>query len=88
MTRLVPASDVAVIQGEAAVYVARLPGGPIAVLEGVAALIWTEACAGALETLVDRVESGIEPPVEGIDGEIDEFVAALLDRGLLRVLAD
>lgn len=87
MTRLMPAPDVAVIQDEAVVYVAHLPSGPIAVLEGVAGLIWTEACAGDRETLAARVAAALAPPAEGIDGDIDEFVATLVDRGLLRVSA-
>ena len=66
MTRFGPASGVAVVEYEGAVYVAELPDGPIAVLDGVAAVIWTEACAGDRETVAERVAAALEPPAEGI----------------------
>ena len=87
MTRLGPASGVAVVEYADAVYVAELPDGPIAVLDGVAALIWTEACAGDRETVAARVQALIDPPTEGIGRDIDEFVAQLVDSGLLQVLS-
>ena len=83
-----PAPGVAVVEEGDAVYVARLPDGPIAVLDGVAALIWTEACAGDRETVAARVAAALEPPAEDIDRAVDEFVAGLVDRGLLRCTTD
>lgn len=76
------------IRDEDVIYIAHLPGGPITVLKGVAALIWSEACAGDRETVAFRVAEAIDPPTEGIDRDIDEFVAALVGRGLLRVSVD
>ena len=75
------------VEYEDAVYVADLPDGPIAVLDGVAALIWAEACAGDRETVAARVQAPIDPPTEGIGHVIDDFVASLIDNGLLRVLS-
>lgn len=86
MTRLRPASGVAVIEEESAVYVAPLPDGPITVLEGVAALIWVEACAGERGTVSARVaRSLLPPPAERIEQEIDRFVDDLVDHGFLEV---
>ncbi|CAN5398466.1 hypothetical protein BH10ACT5_BH10ACT5_19010 [soil metagenome] len=88
MTRLSPARGVAVVDEADAVYLARLPDGPIAVLDGVAALIWSEACAGDRETVSVRVAAAIDPPTAGIDHDIDAFVTSLVDQGLLEVQSD
>lgn len=89
MTRLAPAAGVAVIhEGQATTYVAPLPDGPIVVLDGVAALIWAEACAGDREHLAARVAASLDPPRDDIDREVDAFVSTLVGRGLLRVSAD
>ena len=87
MTRLGPASGLAVLEYADAVYVADLPHGPITVLDGVAALIWSEACAGDRETVAARVQALLDPPTEGVGQHIDEFVASLIDNGLLQVLS-
>jgi hypothetical protein len=80
---------VAVIQeGEATLYVAPLPDGPIVVLDGVAALIWAEACAGDRENLSSRVAASLDPPGEDIEREVEAFVSTLVERGLLIVSAD
>lgn len=83
MSRLMPASGVAVVKETDAVYIARLPDGPIAVLDGVAAVIWVEASAGDRETLASRVAAALEPPAEDIDEAVDEFVDGLIEHGLL-----
>ena len=83
MSGLRPAAGVAVIDAGDTTYIARLPLGPIAVLEGVAAVIWAEACTGDRESLASRVSAVFETPVEGIVEHIDRFVADLIARGLL-----
>lgn len=83
MSRLILAPGVAVVEEPDAVYVARLPDGPIAVLDGVAAVIWAEATSGDRETIAARVASALEPPAEDIDQAVDEFVDGLLGHGLL-----
>jgi hypothetical protein len=78
-----PAPGVAVIEGDGVVYVASLPDGPIVVLEGVAAAIWVEACAQGRPGLSERVAARLDPPVDGIAQEVDDFVARLIESGLL-----
>ncbi|WP_353827020.1 PqqD family protein [Agromyces sp. SYSU T0242] len=74
---------VGVLEYGGELYAATLPDGPIAVLDGVAGLIWLEAVGGPAETLVERVAeaTGAEPEV--IRGEVERFVAELVARGLL-----
>lgn len=88
MTRLAPATGVAVVEEGSIVYVAPLPMGPIVVLDGVAAVVWAEACAGDRETLAARVGAWLEPSATDIGRDVDDFVSALVDRGLLRVSVD
>jgi len=64
-------------------YAAVLPSGPIVVLEGIAELIWTEACDGAAMTIVDRVASLTGAPPEDIRNDVERFVAELVALGLL-----
>lgn len=75
--------DLAVVDDSATVYAARLPDGPIVVLEGVAGLIWAEACAGDRETIVDRVAAATDATADDIRADVDAFVADLVARGLL-----
>lgn len=65
------------------VYAAHLPDGPIVVLDGVAALIWTEACAGDRESIADRVADATDAAPDAIRADVEAFVADLLTRGLL-----
>ena len=83
MTRLRLGPDVATTEDDAAVYAARLPAGPIVVLDGIAALIWEEACAGERETIADRVAEATYAAPEVIRADVDAFVADLMARGLL-----
>lgn len=83
MTRLSAAPGVAVVEESDAVYIAHLPDGPIAVLDGVAAVIWVEAVAGERETLAARVGAALEPPVHDIDRAVHDFVEGLMGHGLL-----
>ena len=80
MSRLRPAPRVAVVEDAAAVYAATLPDGPIVVLDGVAAAIWVEACAGDRDrpspTAWPRRPA---PPAEGIGRDVDAFVDELVD---------
>ncbi len=65
------------------VYVARLPGGPLVVLEGVAALIWGEATSAPATGWVARVAELFEQPEDAIEDDVKAFVAELGARGLL-----
>ncbi|MCD2441010.1 PqqD family protein [Agromyces sp. SYSU K20354] len=83
MTRLRRAPGTATLDVDGTVYAASLPGGPIIVLEGIAALIWDEACAGDRETIVERVAAATDAPTDEIRAHVDAFVADLVARGLL-----
>jgi len=83
MSRLRPHRGVATTEDDGVVYVAHLPDGPIAVLEGTAALIWGEACSGERESIADRVAEATGAAVAEIRGDVESFVADLVERGLL-----
>ncbi|WP_430647044.1 PqqD family protein [Agromyces sp. GXS1127] len=64
-------------------YAAVLPSGPIVVLDGVAGLIWAEACGGPAETIVDRVAASTGTEPDEVRADVDRFVAELVALGLL-----
>jgi ferritin-like protein len=75
--------DLAVFEDASTVYAAHLPDGPIVVLDGVAGLIWAEACAGPAATIVDRVAAATDAAADDIRAEVESFVADLARRELL-----
>lgn len=81
------AAALSVVQEEGAplVYVACLPGGPIVVLRGTAALVWQEALDGPESTLVERVAQriGADAEAPNIEADVMAFVENLLAEGLL-----
>ncbi|WP_076261492.1 hypothetical protein [Intrasporangium flavum] len=81
-----PAGDVAAVVAAdgLTVWVAGLPGGPIHVLEGVAASIWTSATSAPAEGWRTRVAAAWEQSSEAVGEQVDAFVADLVARGLLR----
>ncbi|KRE25833.1 PqqD family protein [Agromyces sp. Soil535] len=83
MTRLRPASGVAVVEEGGVVYAASLPDGPIVVLDGGAAAIWVEALDGPRSTLADRVAAITDAAVGDIRADVESFVDELVRRGLL-----
>ena len=83
MTRLRPASGVGIVEYDDIVYAARLPDGPIVVLDGGAAAIWVEACDGPRSTLADRVAAVTDAAVDDIRDDVESFVDELLRRDLL-----
>ena len=83
MSRLRPVARVAVVEDEAVVYAATLPDGPIVVLDGGAAAIWVEACAGDRSSIADRVAEATGAPVDEIRAAVHAFVDELVARGLL-----
>ncbi|MGR0218617.1 PqqD family protein [Agromyces sp. ZXT2-6] len=76
-------NDVGTLELDGVVYAAPLPSGPIVVLEGVAALIWDEACAGDRATITERVAEATDVAPEAIRADVEVFVADLVARGLL-----
>jgi len=83
MTLLRPATHIAVEERDDIVYIAPLPDGPIRVLEGIAALIWREACAGPAETIAERVLAQVEGAPGDAPSVIESLVADLRQSGML-----
>lgn len=67
----------------ATLYLARLPRGPISVLDGTGALIWLAATEGPGDTLLDRVAEEAGRPVDEVSAGVDEFLAQLVASGFL-----
>lgn len=88
MSRLRRPPDVGALEREGTVYAARLPGGPIIVLEGIAALIWDEASTGERATITERVAEAVDVAPDTIRGDVEAFVGELLTRGLLASAID
>jgi hypothetical protein len=79
-----PAEGIAAIDDDGIVYAARLPDGPVFVLEGVAALIWREACTKSAEPLFHRVAEATDAEAEQVGGHVDAFIQDLIRRGLIQ----
>jgi hypothetical protein len=71
---------------DGAVYVARLPDGPIVVLTETASLIWVTACSDEPGTVAERVAARVDRSVQEITPAVESFLADLVDRGLLRAV--
>ncbi|MEW1954964.1 PqqD family peptide modification chaperone [Terrabacter sp. NPDC080008] len=80
-----PAADtgVTVADDASVVYLARLPGGPLVVLEGPAARIWVEATTAPAEGWVARVAGAFDEPEEAVCADVDRFVVELQGQGFL-----
>jgi hypothetical protein len=66
-----------------AVYVASLPRGPIAVLDGPAAVIWRAFVAGNRETTASRVAEAAGVGPDDVRPAVEEFLSQLDQAGLL-----
>jgi|GEM_PF-2122133 len=88
MTRYRPAPEVGVIDQDDAVYVARLPEGPVVVLAGTAAVVWRAACDPGEGTVADRAARSVDQDSTTIAPAVDGFLADLVERGLLAPGAD
>lgn len=71
------------LDGDAAapVFVARLPSGPLLVLEGTAAIVWRAVQGGTDVVATVALQTGADPAE--IRSEVEDFLDALADRGLL-----
>ena len=83
MTVFRVADRVGVIDDGEHVFLAALPGGPIIVLEGTAALIWRVACSGPADGLVERVAPDVEHGAEDISAAVLAFAGSLVRQGYL-----
>ena len=66
-----------------AVYAAPLPDGPIVVLEGIAALIWTAAAGVERGDVAGIVAERTGADVSAIRSHVDAFIDEMLGLGLL-----
>jgi hypothetical protein len=88
-----PPHDVAWLVGQAPeggvapVRLARLPDGPINVLDGSAAVIWRAATSAGPTSWVEQVAAELDGRVEELRPEVEGFVASLVAKGLLEVNA-
>ncbi|GAA3711781.1 hypothetical protein GCM10022399_30700 [Terrabacter ginsenosidimutans] len=83
-----PDTGVVVSDDGRSVFVARLPGGPLLVLEGPAAVIWAEATTAPAQGWVSRVAASVDQPEDAISAEVTAFVDDLRARDLLVTAAD
>ncbi|MFC5791201.1 PqqD family protein [Agromyces tardus] len=78
-----PGEWVGVLEHEDVLYAAILPDGPIAILDGIAGLIWIEACEGPAGTLVERIATATGAEPQSIRAHVESFVDDLVRRRLL-----
>lgn len=81
--RPAPDTGVTVDEDGHVVYLARLPGGPLVVLEGPAARIWVEATTAPAQGWTARVANAFGEQEEAIRGDVDRFVADLQRQSFL-----
>ncbi len=78
------ADGAAAVETVTTVYAARVPEGPVLVLDGAAAEIWREARADDGRTVAERVAALFGVPVDEVRGDVDDFLADACARGILR----
>lgn len=76
-------ADVAHVERDGVVFVAKLPSGPIQVLEGSARVIWQEAQTGERLLIADRVATRTGVPANEIVADVESFVQLLVSLGIL-----
>jgi hypothetical protein len=78
-----PARGVAILHESGVVYAASIPDGPIVVLDGSAALIWSELAHGGPGTIAERVADATGTSVDAVRADVDAFVEQLIGLGLI-----
>lgn len=73
---------VGVVEADDAIFIARLPDGPIIRLSGTATMIWTAALQDG-DRLVSLVSAAVGVPDAAIVDDVDDFISDLIDGGLL-----
>ena len=76
-------ADVGEVVDAGTVYLAHLPAGPIALLEGSASVIWELAVTSPRDELVAHVAEAFDVDTDAVRADVEAFVADLLARGLL-----
>lgn len=84
--RLRVADGVGVEELEGVVYAAPLPDGPIVVLDGVAALIWTEGCRLPRAEVAAAVAEHTGQQTSTVRAHVEDFLDTMVARGLLAQL--
>lgn len=64
-------------------YLARLPDGPIVVLQHPAGLIWSAALERTADEVVKVVRATVEDPPDALDAIVLDFLDRLVDQGWL-----
>lgn len=82
MSRFTVPDHVGVVETNDAVFVARLPDGPIIRLSGTAATIWKAALENG-DDLVSSVSAIVGVPEHVIAADVEAFIADLVERGLV-----
>jgi hypothetical protein len=77
--------DVAAYDDGGVIYLAKLPDGPIVALDGVAGVIWTQACDGPRSSIADRAAAVTGAATDEIRADVESFVDELVQRGLLSI---
>lgn len=75
--------DVAAHDEAEVTFLARLPDGPIHVLEPMAAAVWRQSLAGDREGIAERVASATGADAGEIRPDVEHTVVRLLALGLL-----
>lgn len=83
MSRLRVPDGVGFEVADGVVYVAPLPDGPIAVLEGAAALIWQTALDVDRDLVPQAIARTTSTPIADLEGSVVDFIDDLIQRGLL-----
>lgn len=76
-------SSIASEEVDGRVYVARLPDGPILVLDDTAAVIWAEAYGRDRSGVVRRVADRLGAEATDIAADVGTFIDDLIARGVL-----
>jgi hypothetical protein len=83
--------DVAVVESEGGaglpgpVYLSKLPGGKVLVLEGTASVIWRVMQATPADEVVGRVAADLGVDEELIRPDVVDFIDDLVARGLVEI---
>jgi hypothetical protein len=69
------------------VYLSHLPHGSLLILEGTGALIYLEAVTdGSKQSVVHRLADRVGLEQTSISGDVDAFLAQLVEEGLLEIV--
>lgn len=82
--QLVMEPGLAHVEADGVVYLARLPRGPITVLDGTAAIIWRAALGRTRAEAVQGLADAWQMDRSTIEQDVTAFIGALIERDLLQ----